>query len=39
MDSEHLKDKNYLFSSAPNSLPNIWQEFNEYLFNWTIFLK
>lgn len=39
MDSKHLKGKYYLFSPAPNPLFNTRQEFNEYFFNWIIFLK
>lgn len=32
MDSTYLKGKYYLFSPAPNPLPNTRQEFNEYMY-------
>lgn len=39
MDTKHLKGKHYLFSPAPNPLPNAQQEFHEFFFNWDHFLE
>ena len=39
MDTEHLKGKHYLFSPAPNPLPNAQQAFHEFFFNWDHFLE
>lgn len=40
MDTKHLKGKHYLFSPAPNPLPNAQQEFHDFFFlTGIIFLK
>ena len=39
MDPEHLKGKHYLFSPAPNPLPDAQQAFHEFFLTGIIFLK